>query len=319
MEPADPVPDGFLAPFEVSRAAEDLYGQLLRTATDGDRIDHAAVAELARVGLVQAEDGHVVAVPVRLAVERWVIEQEARIRRARLAASHYASIQGTTSGGFLEVIRGIDQAREAMHQVETGAEREVLCFDRAPYFSQRKGTISPVQESAAQRGVKYRVVYQQAVLEDPLIMAAVRNSTGLEEARTYPDVPVRMIIADEERALLLLPYGSAPDADGSRTDEPTDADAVLVHPSTLLDALVRLFGSIWSLAVPISSLDDTSWADEHRQLLQLLATGLTDASIARELGVSERTVQRRINRLHQLLGASTRFLLGVQAAKRGWI
>lgn len=303
-----------LAPFEVSRAAEQLYGELLRTPGDGDRIDPEAAAELTRVGLVRSENGHVVAVPVRLAVERWVIEQEARIRRARLAASHYATIQGTTSGGFLEVIRGIDQAREAMHQVETGAEREVLCFDRAPYFSQRKGTISPVQESATHRGVKYRVVYQQAVLEDPLIMAAVRDSNGLEEARTYPDVPVRMIIADEERALLLLPYGSAPG-----TEDPMDADAVLVYPSTLLDALVRLFDSIWSLAVPISSLDDSSWADEHRQLLQLLATGLTDASIARELGVSERTVQRRINRLHQLLGASTRFLLGVQAAKRGWI
>ncbi len=309
---------GFLAPFDVSPAAEELYADLLRSV--GGPVSRMpgraeSVAELTRVGLVRQEGGRIVPVPVRLAVERWVIEQEARISQARLAASHFASLQGPSSGGFLEVIRGIDQVREAAHQVETGAAKEVLCFDRAPYFSQSKGAISTAQEAVADRGVKYRVVYQQAVLEDPAIMAAVRYSISLgEEARTFPDVPIRMIIADDRQALLVLPYSAAPG-----DDEPADADAVLVHPSTLLDALIRLFDSIWSLAVPISYLDDSSWTDEHQHLLQLLATGLTDASIARELGVSERTVQRRINRLHQLLGANTRFLLGVQAVKRGWI
>ena len=307
---------GFLAPFDVSPAAEALYSELLRSTDVQPRIaGPEAIGELARAGLVREEAGRLVAIPVRLAVERWVIEQEGRIRQARLAASHFASMQGTTSGGFLEVIRGIDQAREVMHQVETGAQHEVLCFDREPYFSQSKGAISTAQEAVSDRGVKYRVVYQQAVLEDPAIMAAVRYAIGLgEEARTFPDVPIRMVIADGTRALLLLPYGSGPGDDG-----PTDADAVLIYPSTLLDALIRLFDSIWGLAVPIRHLDDTSGNDEHRHLLRLLATGLTDASIARELGVSERTVQRRITRLHQLLGASTRFLLGVQAVKRGWI
>lgn len=308
---------GLLAPFDVSPAAEALYAELLQSP-DGprpSRQSNEAVGELTRAGLVREESGGLVAVPVRLAVERWVIEQEARIRHARLAASHFASMQGITSGGFLEVIRGIDQAREVMHQIETGANHEVLCFDREPYFSQSKGAISTAQEAVSDRGVKYRVVYQQAVLEDPAILAAVRTAIGLgEEARTFPDVPIRMVIADGKRALLVLPYGSGPSG-----DEPTDADAVLVYPSTLLDALVRLFDSIWGLAVPIQDLDDTSGSDEHRHLLRLMATGLTDASIARELGVSERTVQRRITRLHQLLGANTRFLLGVQAVKRGWI
>ncbi|MFE3902834.1 helix-turn-helix transcriptional regulator [Streptomyces sp. NPDC059153] len=57
----------------------------------------------------------------------------------------------------------------------------------------------------------------------------------------------------------------------------------------------------------------------HRQLLSYLSAGLTDESIARELGVSYRTVTRRIARLQEMLGARTRFQLGVQAGRRGWL
>ncbi|MFE7393699.1 response regulator transcription factor [Streptomyces sp. NPDC057582] len=59
--------------------------------------------------------------------------------------------------------------------------------------------------------------------------------------------------------------------------------------------------------------------DDTRQLLTYLSGGLTDESIARELGVSERTVARRIARLQEVLGAQTRFQLGVQASRRGWL
>ena len=47
--------------------------------------------------------------------------------------------------------------------------------------------------------------------------------------------------------------------------------------------------------------------------------GLTDESIAREFGVSERTIARRIGRLQEALGAQTRFQLGVQASRQGWL
>ncbi len=54
-----------------------------------------------------------------------------------------------------------------------------------------------------------------------------------------------------------------------------------------------------------------------RRLVTLMAAGLTDESIARELGVSERTVARRIARLQHDLGVHSRFQLGVQASRRG--
>ena len=59
--------------------------------------------------------------------------------------------------------------------------------------------------------------------------------------------------------------------------------------------------------------------DETRALLRGLAAGLTDESIGRELGMSERSVHRRIRRLQDLLASRSRFQLGIQAVRRGWL
>ncbi|MEH1126371.1 helix-turn-helix domain-containing protein [Micromonospora sp. CPCC 206061] len=53
-------------------------------------------------------------------------------------------------------------------------------------------------------------------------------------------------------------------------------------------------------------------------LLGLLAAGLTDEAIARTLGVSLRTIQRRIHDLLLELGVTTRFQAGLAARERGW-
>lgn len=312
-----PAVHGLLAPMGVGERAESLYallgeqGQLPLSALGAQEQE---VAELGRAGLVRQQQDRLVAVPVRVAVEQWAVEQESQIYRARSAAAQYAATQRASSGGFIEVIRGLDLVREAASHVQLAAEREVCSFDLGPCFSDALGVVSEVQGPQSERGVRYRTLYRQDALQTPELMSTVRDSLQLgEDARVFPDVPVRMIIADQERAILVLPYGQA--ADGY----PTDMDAVVVYPSAFLDALVQLFEAIWAMALPIGELRTEDPSEEHRQLLTMLVAGLTDASIARELAVSERTVHRRISRLQQLLGANTRFLLGVQAVKHGWI
>lgn len=56
-----------------------------------------------------------------------------------------------------------------------------------------------------------------------------------------------------------------------------------------------------------------------RQLLTLLTQGMKDRAIARHLGIGERTVQRRLNRLMTELGAQTRFQAALNAVRRGWL
>jgi DNA-binding NarL/FixJ family response regulator len=58
--------------------------------------------------------------------------------------------------------------------------------------------------------------------------------------------------------------------------------------------------------------------DLRRFLLQELAAGAKDEQIARTLGLSLRTVRRRVADLIEL-GVDNRFQAGVEAVRRGWL
>ena len=97
---------------------------------------------------------------------------------------------------------------------------------------------------------------------------------------------------------------------------------VVVHRSGLFDALSALFETLWRLALPLSSPVSNSSrqapvldADEQR-ILALMNSGLSDEAIARQLGLSQRTLQRRVRALMDRFHAVTRYQLGVQAARR---
>lgn len=63
----------------------------------------------------------------------------------------------------------------------------------------------------------------------------------------------------------------------------------------------------------LSVLDDTDV-----RLLRLLARGRTVSAVARELGVSRSTVQRRTARLRERLGAESLVDLALAAARHGF-
>lgn len=102
------------------------------------------------------------------------------------------------------------------------------------------------------------------------------------------------------------------------------AAAYLIYPSSLLDALSALFESIWDGArrlviSPAGEIKLDGLSELDIRLLQLLATGATDSTIARVTGCSLRTVQRRIRVMMHQLGVRTRFQAGLEARSRHWI
>jgi DNA-binding NarL/FixJ family response regulator len=50
----------------------------------------------------------------------------------------------------------------------------------------------------------------------------------------------------------------------------------------------------------------------------MLATGLTDEAISVRLGISTRTIRRRLAAIMRRLGVRTRFQLGVYLGNHGW-
>ena len=130
-------------------------------------------------------------------------------------------------------------------------------------------------------------------------------------------LPLRLIIAD--RQIGLVPLSSAADADQG-------AGALLIHPSGLLDALQTLFDLIWQSAAQlvitangVGEASGDSLQDVDAQILSLLLAGLTDQAIGNQLGLSLRTVQRRVSQLMDRAGVTTRLQLGHEAGRRGWL
>ncbi|MCG8917312.1 LuxR C-terminal-related transcriptional regulator [Actinokineospora sp. PR83] len=146
-------------------------------------------------------------------------------------------------------------------------------------------------------GVRYRTIHPGYT---PDSIAPVSG----EQLRTLAAPPLGLLVADDDRALVHV-----------------DGTSLLVGDPALLTALARTFESLWALAVPVtvSVAGDRDLAERDRRIVTLMAAGATDDAIARRLGLSRRTVVRRVAVLQERLGATTRFQAGVQAAQRGWL
>ncbi|SNX88299.1 transcriptional regulator [Streptomyces sp. TLI_55] len=248
----------------------------------------------------------------------------ARAEADRLLETYRETARRHDAGQLLEVITGAEALRQRLRQIQVNAREEMLWFCRAQYVAMPSGSNTEEFEALA-RGVRYRVLYEKAFFDDEgavdNVVAGVRAG---EMARSVPWLPLRLAIADRSVGIFPLVPGGPQGSPG----QPTTA---LVRDSSLLDALVALFESYWENAVPLhlSESGDTLATDAGTphpdlspadgKLLSLLVAGVADKAIASQLGLSRRTVQRRIQSLMERAGAGTRMQLAWQAARRGWL
>ncbi|MBQ0905901.1 helix-turn-helix domain-containing protein [Micromonospora sp. U21] len=279
-----------------------------------------AVAGLHRKGMVHRTPpphGLVVPVPPDEAIEQLIQRQHAELDRVREAAHALAAqtrdrTAGRRTGELIEIVQGQASVQRAFDRVQRVAKATMRMLVAPPYAAAEQ--VNRVQMERG-REITYRVVYTIDALADPAALAAagehVRNG---EIARLAPSVPTKLAVADRTLALLPLVL----------TDAAQDA-AVLVHPCALLDALVALFEGVWSTASPLglSGAGEVTArgeiSDEDRKLLSLLVAGMTDETAGARLGMSRRTVVRRVQHLMETAGAQSRLQLGWRARERGWL
>ncbi|MBB1262219.1 helix-turn-helix transcriptional regulator [Streptomyces alkaliterrae] len=324
--PARP-PGGGLTPETEALYRELLSGAVVNAAdAAADAAPEECVRRLVELGLVRVEaDGRVRPLSPRLALESWAAERELEALRARESADRLAGLfaERTGSGArFAEVLDTAEDVVRTFGAMQDGAQRSIRGFERGSILKPDDIGPNEWQVAGMRRGVRYHIVYESEYLQTEVGLRSLRSSVRAGEvARVFPGVPMKLAIADADRALI-----SVPGREGN------GVMALLVHPSMLLDAIIELFEAFWRLAVPVGAAgaggasggrDAGTVASEPtpetQRLLALLSAGSTDEAIARDLKVSERTVHRRISRLQELLGARTRFQLGVQAARRGWL
>ena len=312
----------------VSELAERVYRVIVQEAVRkpeglvelvgaGPDAVRAAVDELVRVGLVQVQGGVLEALPPRLPLQALADHYVRAAAAAREASEVLAQVwaRQATAPDYLEVLTTTAQVMEVTARLHDDARTEVRALSIGPSGeSAPRPTRQAGAFEAMRRGVAYRVVYGAQILRQADVMAVVQEAVANgESARVFPTVPCNLQIADGKRAVLVAPMPG-----------PERLHAVVFLESGFLDSLIGVFETYWTLGVPITAdqLDDEEDQgppEDIRRLLSLLGAGLTDASIARELGVSERTVNRRIIALQDALAARSRFQLGVQASRRGWL
>jgi len=235
--------------------------------------------------------------------------ESARQMVAALSEEYRTNTRRRSSDHLVEIVTGAQALRDRLREMQQSARQEILWFCRANPIAMQ-GPENSEESPALERGVRYRAIYERELLEKPGELDSIVEAMKVGElSRTLPTLPVRLAIAD--RSLAICPL--VPDA-ARDVGEPT---AALIRPSELLDALVALFESYWDRATPI--LPDGSEEEPDKLLLSLFVAGLPDKSIATQLGVSRRTVQRRLDRLMEAAGVDTRAGLAFQAARRGWL
>ncbi|MFP3987355.1 LuxR C-terminal-related transcriptional regulator [Streptomyces sp. E11-3] len=209
-------------------------------------------------------------------------------------------------------VAGREAVTERLRELAGAADTEWLAFipGGAPSVSWLETALSLVRQ-VQDRGVTTRTVFTDSIRTDTreALQSAWQEELGCR-VRTVPSLPVHMLVAD--RSVALLPA------------DPNDPWRSVMQISTpgALAAITALFEGVWDSALPLGTStqpDEHELTSRERELLRLLARGLTDDVIRRRLGVSLRTVRRIVADLCTRLQAESRFEAGYQAAKRGWI
>ncbi|MFJ4911328.1 LuxR C-terminal-related transcriptional regulator [Streptomyces sp. NPDC088726] len=159
------------------------------------------------------------------------------------------------------------------------------------------------------RGIRQRTVYQHTVRSDRTTLAYIEQVTAAgAEVRTLAEVVDRVMVFDRDLAFVPL------------SDEPHQALRVQ-HPS-LVRFLARAFDEAWARAVPVRPeraplRTPVVTSDLQRAILRAVVNGETDASIARRIGMSRRSVAEHMRKVSEQLGSTSRAQLGYLVATSG--
>lgn len=326
------VPSSVLTALGLTREAERLYYRV--APASGSTIDalarlltlsrEALLAELAPLcdlGLVELAADKVVVPRMALVVADLVREESARAAAAagRLEALAWAVpnlVAATTRPDRTDVsdsrplegeLSSGGNPLELIRQMLQTSRGDMLWLRPDAWAMPRESAVSQVLAEAMAGGRKSRAIYPLRALTEAPDALRTRARLG-EQIRVISELPTRMFILGDAHAVLPEPLGYA--------DEPR----VHIRQRSVVAALTCWFEALWSNATPVPALDTgEARPDLRRFLLEQLVAGAQDEVIARKLGISLRTVRRRIAALMTELGVDTRFQAGVEAVRRGWI
>ncbi|WP_323096405.1 helix-turn-helix transcriptional regulator [Intrasporangium sp. YIM S08009] len=216
---------------------------------------------------------HIAAATLRSRVEQLVLDRRA----------------GRSTPGFRLLGAGLEQIDAGLAALEPTARSSVWTMQPIMSWDPQNGMLE-IDDQTRRRGLDFCFVTRERTAEVfPLL------SSEMPHVRFGP-APAQFILVDGVTAVL----GGPPDDDG--------------YPTAWLTTraeLVTLVRGIWDIARPLSRAGVPAGAEPPftaRQCLiaRRMVLGAKDAAIARELGVSVRTVAAEVAALMEGLGAASR-------------
>jgi len=333
--PGDPVAGAWPGSLEDSRidgGATRVYLALLRMARQSRELLLAqgmpaavvipALAVLQDRGLVTVGPTGVLEVPPpSMSIPHHALDLERQAQRMRAAAHELAQVYYNARTRERDPETGVT----ILHDVEeiaaqsnllVAAARTSIVSARSMTERTREVLSSPLESHREPsvgvdgQAVSVRTVWDAQVLEVPgAVDALAARVEGGEAQRFLGRVPLTVLVVDRSACLL---EWSTSDEEGSQ--------AMVLRTNGMVHAMLTLADRLWALATPVTRGSSPSELEARDAvILRLMAAGAPDASIARQAGVSQRTVERRLRSLMDRLGAETRFQAGVQAVHRGWL
>jgi DNA-binding CsgD family transcriptional regulator/sugar-specific transcriptional regulator TrmB len=246
--------------------------------------------------------------------ERDVAEQRERLQAVRVKlpalADTYARARATrNTAADVDVVVALDEIRERIYLSGERTTRDHRHLMRGVTATTIRNAVEVDSESLA-RGVHQRSLVGSADLADPEVYTALGELHDLgEEVRSIAYAPTQMMIMD--RSLVVLPRAPI---DSSR-------GALFIREQTIIDVLIYMFDHLWSTAHPVFGDAEASGAPTGRtaRVLELVAAGVKDEKIARNLDIGVRTVRREIAELREILAVTSRAEMVAAAVRHGWL
>lgn len=286
-----------------------------------DSLDELVRFSLVRESREDSERLRAVTPDIGLAVILHRQEEDLARRRHELALSRvtiaealeeYSDLLPGRAADGIEHLVGLDAVQARLEILAAELTSECLSVMPGPQSEASLAASRPLDADALDRGISVLTLYQDSARNDAATYAYARWLTDLGgEVRTAPLLPPRMLIFD--RRIALVPIDP----------ENTRAGAICTTEGGIVASMVAIYEQAWEIAVPLGACavadSLTGLTPEEQEILRMIAMGLTDEAAGRRLGLSERTVRRKISGLMERLGATSRFEAGVKAAQRGWL
>lgn len=228
-----------------------------------------------------------------------------RASLASFAADHFVGRSRSWAEAPFELLSDTESF-VAVEDLQRSTRGEVLSCHPVTDIGVDSPPYTELLERQLAAGRPMRGLYPSDIVEDPDRLAYVRHwARAGEQVRVTNTLPSQVAVFGGEVALVSSDW-----ADGSSSGR------ILVRAPALVALVADLFERYWDRAMPLASTV-AGGRDERAEILEALMLGAKDETVARAMGMSLRTVRRRVADLMDELGATTRFQAGMEAVRRG--